>query len=222
MDNQQTTAQQPAAGDAISPADFGGSTFTPAQLQQMAQWSIEDGHMTAEQAATALAVDGIGAADTLNAPKPAPTTPEASLYAGARPEEYQMAPLTTDGSEYGVNERVFDNMARGWLSEAGLPRGLGNALIAEVDKVSSKWLDMNDTQRQLYEREQQALLAQMWGENMPANIAKVQNLIEQVNSKQAGLADFLAITGASKSAAVMAWLAGHADTLAALREGQKP
>lgn len=226
MENQQN-----AAPDLISASlEIRGNAFNAGTLRDAGLIGPQDGPAGAEQVATALAQGGTALAGTSPAPATAnvPPPPDAQNAAaafalpGARPHEYSMVKLAQPGEEYTDAHFAFDKQARGWLSDASVPVGLGNQLIETMDKEGARWLGMDEGQREIHAREQQAMLKQLWGDNHAANTAKVRALIAESDAKSPGLAQIMDLAGAWNSASIMAWLSNHADTLAAVRGGKKP
>lgn len=207
--SEPTTPGAPPAPDA-GPQVSGD--FTPDQLAQMAQWAVEDGSMTREQADTALKSDGVQ-------PQPAPSEIDAHLteigFAPAKPEEFRLPPMLGEDGRMTPELAAVDKAARGWLSAGRFDAAIGNALAAEANRVGERWQAMNDAQRELYQRTERAKLDRLWGQDAEKNLKLARQLVQEIEAKAPGIVAFLVETGAGNSSFVIANLYTHATRLSA-------
>jgi len=218
MTEEQGTA--PAAGPAataVTPmAGAGQGDFTPEQIQQLAAWAVEDGQLTREQANAMLAADG--GEPLIDAPPIGSVAAEIdAAFPPAKPMEFEIPSFAPDDAPLTPEMIEFDGRARGWLSTAGFTAGIGSAIAKEIAQVADAWEKMNPTERELWDRGEQAKLDGMWGDQKPAKMELARQLIRELEAKSPGVVELLETTGAGNSAMVAAQLALHAERLAAKR-----
>lgn len=243
-----TTEISPAASPsavASTPAGSAGSResvpvsargdFTPAQLEKIAQWKIEDGTMTAEEAQASLADARAesAAADAADTRPPAPETPGdtprdptaeisdedlASINQMSPPaaaNEFVIPPI--DGGNVTPEVVAADKQSRDWLTAAEFDKANGSFVAAEIARFAPEWEAMGDVDRQLCERKCRAQLDRLWGASGPSKLALAQRFVNDIDVKQPGLLDFLANSGAGNNPAVILKVAEAASVYYARR-----
>lgn len=209
-------APNPAPSTVHVSADGGsGGSYTREQLQTMARWGVEDGHLTPEQANAMLKDDGIAEMDFT--PEDPALAELNAAFPAAKPHEYEMPPLLEGNGAYTPEIAKADRQFRGWLSDAEFPRGIGSYVAREVGKVAESVPTMSEPERKLWAKDQQAQLRNLWGNQYTARLAQAEALVAELEAKSPGLTDLLERTGAGNSAFVVAQLAMQAERLAMKR-----
>lgn len=110
-----------------------------------------------------------------------------------------------------------DTKVREYLAAGGLPKGAGDAIVSEAQKVSTTWAAMEPPARELWMREQNFKLKSMWGEKYEANITAARDVVTAIEKKSSGLVSMLRNSGAANSAFVIVQLYQHAVRLKAAK-----
>lgn len=214
-------AQAPAAAPAIpeAPPIASSSDFSPVELRSMADDLVTRGALTRETADAMLTTDGA----QIEQPKSeGELSPEAadidSMFPPAKPEEYQMPNM---GEIFGPAQQKLDGDARGWLTEARFPAGIGSSLLSEVNRTATAWNKMDATARTMYAQQEVTALQKLWGDGYAAKVNAARQLIREMEAKRPGLARILEESGAGNSAQVIAQVALHAERLLARRPKPK-
>src|SRR5262245_30608251 len=137
-----------AAGNNAPAAEtLTASPFTADQLQQMAQWGVDAGRLTREQADTMLKADGV------TPQQPQALSPEAAeidaAFPRAEPHQYELPPLAGDDVS-NTTLLAYNKTAREWLHTARFDRGRGGSLANEIARTAEKTKDMTDNDRELH------------------------------------------------------------------------
>jgi hypothetical protein len=114
--------------------------------------------------------------------------------------------------------RKAEESITGWITEARLPSGIANAIVADIAKSGDKWQTMDDTQREIHAQQTRTQLEKLWGDKAPERIALAQRLIRELDARRPGLIRFLDESGAGNSTFLIAQLGMHAERLAARHE----
>lgn len=113
--------------------------------------------------------------------------------------------------------KAFDQSARAWLSEAGLPRKLGNSLVTTIAKVAHTTKDMTPDQLESYDHAEFAKLEHAYGATLEEKLNAAALMIHDLDLKQPGLKNLLRSKGRGDSAPVASMLIQHATIYHARR-----
>lgn len=190
--------------------------FSPDQLGQMAQWEVESGRLTREQADAMLTVDG---APLLTAPATGPAAELDAQFPPAKAHEYDFPLYGAPGERLTPEQREFDTKARGWLTEARFPKGIGSSLAKEIAREGERSANLSEAERTLYGKSQMLRLEKTWGAETQKRVSLARQLVRDLDKKSPGLVDFLERTNAGNNAQVIAMFAAQAERLF-MRQGK--
>lgn len=187
----------------------GNASFSPDQLRQMAKWAVEDGHMTPEQAETALKADGVVAAlkEELN------PHPIDKAFPPGKFEEFQLPSFTEEDGQYTPELQAFDKAARTWLSEGRFTKEIGKYLGEEIDRIATAHHARSDIEKKEWMRHEEQTLRSLYGRDYDRKLELAERLVNELEAKRPGLKELLKVTGASHSAMIVAQLMEQAQRL---------
>jgi len=204
--------REPAAeeGSVIIGGSAGGATFTSDQVRQLADELLKAG-AGREQVEAALKADGI-------APKVVDGRTDEQIemeraFGGAAAHDYRIDYRTRMPA--GMADRdlaAADQEARAWLSDLALPVDLGPSVIEQAIDASQRYARMDDAERELWRREQQALFDRVAGSSERA----IELLANVSRLRERGDADYWALlenAGALHDAEVLLHLGLHGERL---------
>jgi hypothetical protein len=169
--------------------------LTPSEAEIVAGWIKEDvakGKVTQGQAEKSF--------NQLNVPaeERAPDTRSEEektldlLSPPAKPEDYRIQYDHLDPFQPVPDEvKQFDTAARTWLSEAGMPRELGNSLVNIVARVSKETAHMDEIARERYGNAQYAILEKTYGADLEKKLQRAGQLIQELEKRRPGLNQLL-------------------------------
>ena len=92
--------------------------------------------------------------------------------------------------------QAFDANARGWMSDAGLPRDLGNSLVSTLSKAIQHTHTMTPEQRESYKDAENAKLEKLFGPDWhDTKLKPVAAMIHELDQKRPGLKDLVRAHG---------------------------
>ena len=175
--------------------------LTEEQAAKMSEWVKQDlaaGKLTPEQADKAF--NELGRTPEQRAPDQR-TGEQKSLdaqFPPARESDYTIR-YYTPGQEPAVipkEVQAFDANARGWMSDAGLPRELGNSLVNTLSKAIQHTHAMTAEQRELYKDSENAKLEKLFGPDWhDTKLKPVAVMIHELDQKRPGLKELVRAHG---------------------------
>lgn len=201
--------------DGFTPTD---NTFTPAQERKLAEWAVEDGTLSREEANDALRASGL---DPLDAP--ANVDPDSAAgqidaaFPPAEPNDYELPPLIDEGEPYDENVQALDEARRQWLAAARLPKGIGESIVRHIHESAANYRTLDQDARQLQYETEIARVREHFGDDADRMIGLAAKLTDEIDAVYPGLKKVLEDTGAANSRYVVIQLALQADRLAARR-----
>lgn len=109
----------------------------------------------------------------------------------AKPEEYVIRYGLPDGTPMSQELRQFDQSARTWLSQAGLPRELGNSLVNAIAKTVQQTQNMTEAELDRYSADEYAKLERVHGAHLEEKLQAAAVMIHALDAKQPGLKQLL-------------------------------
>jgi hypothetical protein len=138
------------------------------------------------------------------------TTAEIELdlaFPSARPHEYHISYFKPGvHGEMTEGLTAFDASARDWLSTAGLPVNLGNALVDTIAKVVQTTHTMKPQQLDAYVLLENEKLAAAYGDTLDAQLETARQMVQALEKKTPGLCDLLKSRGIGDNALVVSQL----------------
>jgi hypothetical protein len=222
IEGQAPTAGQ-SSTDVNTPAPVAPATTSSIEVNAtpspealaFVQWIREDlaaGKMTEAQADQALKeVNGQGL-DQLTADK---RTGSERAYDEAHPVvkahdiPWPYAPDQENSPEYSA----FRNSINGYFVDAGVTKETAAFILKQADAFghrSEKW-DEND--HVLFGRSEMAKLECVFGDQLPQKLELARQMVQKLEAKRPGLADWLDTTGLGNDAGVILALANHCARL---------
>lgn len=188
--------------------------FTPSQQLEMAMHLLSTGAITREQADRALAADG---APPLSPNQDSRTEAQIEIDTGfpppQSPTEYRLPPIGNPSGEFTDAQMQTANAFQGWLHKARFPAEIGSTLAEDIAKATEIFSAMNETSRELWAREQTAVLERLWGPKTSENISLAYQLVSELEAVQPGIIACLENTGAGNSANVILAIFQQAERL---------
>jgi hypothetical protein len=185
--------------------------FSAEQLHQMAQWEIDAGRLTREQADAMLGADGV---KPRQAQAVGPTAAEIdAAFTPAEPHQYQLPPLAGDDVSNAAL-LAYNKTAREWLHTARFDRERGSSLANEIARTAEATKRMADSDREIHRRTELSKLERLWGDQTQSKIKLARQLVRELEEKTPGLVDLLAESGAGNNSLVIKMLAEQAELLA--------
>lgn len=184
----------------------GEQTGDSATAAKCAQWMIDAGHFTQEQANQKLKFEDHNISVT---PTVSPTSSVAvdmqKLFPAGKPLEYEIPHDPKFAKE--------NMQQRDWLSALGLPKNIGNAVASKTKETSESFSRLNDSQKSAWLNKQTETLTSIWGDKVSEKLQLAKDLVNKVEAQQPGLKAFLDRTGAGNDAMVIAMLHDQAVRL---------
>ena len=128
----------------------------------------------------------------------------------SKPEEYVIRYGLPDGTPMSQELRLFDQSARTWLSEAGLPRELGNSLVNAIAKTAQQTQHMTEAELDRYSAAEYAKLERVYGAQLEAKLQSAAVMIHALDAKQPGLKNLLRSKGIGDASLIVNMLITHA------------
>lgn len=214
MTDDVTDPGQPGAADQAQPEiELTHGGFTAAQQRQLAEWAVEDGTLTPEEADTALRDAGL---DPLTPAAADPDSPAGAIDRGfppASPTDYQLPPLVSEGEAYTPEIQKFDQARRDWLSTGRFPKGIGEAIMRAAHGGAENFAALSDEARELQHRAEFERVRRHFGDDADRMVSLAQQLTEEIEAKHPGFKAWLDETGASSSSFVTIQMALQAARL---------
>ena len=92
--------------------------------------------------------------------------------------------------------QAFDANARGWMSDAGLPRELGNSLVNTLSKAIQHTHAMTAEQRETYKDSENAKMEKLFGPDWhDTKLKPVAVMIHELDQKRPGLKELIRAHG---------------------------
>ena len=135
--------------------------------------------------------------------------PEGFLISYAKPNEPDV-PMTPELT-------AFDQSARAWMSEAGLPRDLGNSLVTTIERVTAQTQKMTADQLVAYGEAEFAKLQRVYGNTLEDRLHQVALMVHDLEQKRPGLKQLLKTGGIGDNALVVSMLIQQAERYHARR-----
>lgn len=209
-------ATRQGSGPQLAPAPDGSRDgFTPAELVKMAGDLVNKGVLTKQQAEAMLRDEGV--ADPAKVAAEASSTPMDGP--AARPQDFVMPKYSEDGKST-PETQAFDTTARGWLTDVGFPKGVGEAVAAEANKCAENWVKLDASGRVLALNESKAALQRLFGNQYETKIAMARELVAKIDQGRPGLIQSLRLSGAGNSPFVITQIIHAAERAAAKRGGK--
>jgi hypothetical protein len=183
--------------------DLAKGKLTPEQANKL----FEELGATPEQRAGDQRTDAAKEVDLLHG---RPADPAEYLISYARPG--QDVPMTPE-------IRSFDASARTWMSEAGLPRELGNSLVNQIDRVTEHTKAMTPEQLIAYGESEFVKLQNLYGATLNEKLLAAARMVQELDAKKPGLKNLLKSQGIGDNAMVASMLIQHGERYGA-RKGR--
>ncbi len=187
------------------------SEFSSSQLTRMAEWEVEAGRLTREEANRMLAADG---APLIQKPID-PNSPEAyvdSIMPPAEPKQFTMPQMNFDDPT-GEEARNMDKFARSILSDARFTREIGNFVAEEVARSSTKFESMSEAERMGYKSEQLSMLRNIWKGDLSRKLGIARSFVNHLEAMNPGFKNLLDTTGAGDNAMIIAKFVMQAELM---------
>jgi hypothetical protein len=188
--------------------------YSTAQQQQMAQWEVDAGRLSLEEANELLKNNNV---EPIFRHKEAPNPTAAAIdkdFPPAQPNEFKIPQLGDAENPASIQEiKAVSTAVRDWMSTARFPKELGNYVIKEVTRVDKDYAKMTPDEQASWSQKQQSILRKMWGSEYKQKLAFANKLVKELDQKRPGLIKLLDQTGAGDSAAVVAQFALQAERL---------
>lgn len=233
------TTSQTAAAD-TAPTQGQSHSFdvdlTPAEIQQMANWAVEDGSLSREQADAMLKGESAPPGSPANADQPEPTVAYAEDIPGLpvpdlsdpamAAEHAAYMDIPAEGKpyefDYGTGEidPKFVNEAQGLCRAMELPQWLAKYTSKQYVKAESALKAGRLTQAdiELAHSKAEFQLRGLWGDQYEAKVRAAQSTIRHLPAdKQARVVDILSVTGLGNDPLLIS----HLATLAQHRAARK-
>ena len=140
-----------------------------------------------------------------------PATVDVPGFPAGRAQDFKL-PFTVDAD--GNIPWLEDRATRAWLVAGGFPVGVGNFIVAEIQKVGKQHAGMSAPEKEVFKRSEVSKLTRKWGEaSTPENLGKVRGLVLELDERQPGFAEMLVKSGAVNSSVVLENLFLHAGRL---------
>ena len=200
MIDATTPTAQTATAPAVTPA---GPTaeLTEAQAAKMSEWIKQDlaaGKLTPEQADKAF--NELGRTPKQRLPDQR-TDEQKTLdkqFPPAKETEYTTRYYTPgqEPSEIPKEVRAFDANVRGWMSDAGLPKSLGDSLFNTLAKAIQHTHTMTAEQREAYKDAENVKLEKLFGPDWhDTKLKPVAVMIHELDQKRPGLKELVRAHG---------------------------
>lgn len=174
---------------------------TSAEAERLIAWekdSLSQGKITQEEANKRF--DALGA--TAEQRLPDQRTDEQKMldqqFPPAKESEYRIQ-YYTPGQEPPVipkEVQAFDSKARGWMSDAGLPRELGNSLVNTLSKAIQHTHALTAEQRETYKDSENAKLEKLFGPDWhDKQLEPARVMIHELDQKRPGLKELVRAHG---------------------------
>ena len=193
-----------------------GSGFTADQQRQMANWMVEDGVLTREQADEALRNDGVAAMPAVDPDVQGLT---AIGFPPATEREVKVPLIVGEDGLQGPQHKETDASIRGWRLASGLPAPILNSVIKNADTFLQRLQDMTDAQRELNAASEKAKLEKLFGADTKARIEDARRVVREIEAKKPGFTAWLDTTGLGDSHELITQLALHGLRLREIRNG---
>lgn len=119
-------------------------------------------------------------------------------FPAAQPRDYTIR-YYAPGEEPAVipkEVQAFDANARGWMSDAGLPRELGNSLVNTLSKAIQHTHAMTAEQRETYKDSENAKMEKLFGPDWhDTKLKPVAVMIHELDQKRPGLKELIRAHG---------------------------
>lgn len=189
--------------------------LTSAEASKMAEWAKEDlakGKIT-QARADAIFTD-------LNTPLdqrgPDTRSDEEKMldkhFPAAKPEDYIIRyGLPGQEPEMTKELKEFDTSARMWMSGAGLPRDVGNSLVAAIEKTAQATKTMSASELEHYGYVEFSKLEKAHGAALDERLQAAAHMIHDLELKTPGLKTLLKSHGVGDNALIANMLIAHAQ-----------
>jgi hypothetical protein len=81
----------------------------------------------------------------------------------------------------------FDTAARGWLSESGMSREVGNSLVKAIDRVGHDTARMTEVERDAYGEREYERLVRCYGDTLGEKLRQANAMIQALEKTRPGL-----------------------------------
>jgi hypothetical protein len=190
-------------------------SVSPRYAGQWIEWekdNLAKGKITPEEATRRF--DALGATPEQRAPDTRSEYVKQldAAFPPAKPEDYLIR-YGDPGQEPTMTPELkqFDSTARTWLSEAQVPRELGNSLISAVARVAQQTKAMTPDQLEQYGYAEFAKLEKAHGPALQEKLQAVDRMVQEIEAKQPGLVRLLKSKGIFDNAMVANMLISHAQ-----------
>jgi hypothetical protein len=215
MTDSTLTPTSATAPPLVSSPQVPQAELTEAEAATMSEWVKQDlagGKLTPEQATKMF--DELGRSPEQRLPDTR-TDEQKDLdraFPAAKPEDY-MIRYGLPGQELRMTPELkqFDANARGWMSDAGLPRETGNSLVAVIDRVAQQTQHMTPDQLETYRQTELVKLQRAHGEKLGERLQAADDMIDQLESRRPRLKNLLGSKGVGRNSMIWNLLIAHAQ-----------
>lgn len=188
--------------------------FTDKQQIKMAEWAVEDGSLTRNQANQIL-VDNNLPPIAIDEVSPNPVAAEIDHhFPPGKPHEYQIPPLGSSTEPMTAKEiAAASSVVRSWLGDARFTKEIGSSVAREVQRVERQFERMDNSEKADWKQAQVMQLKRLWKDGFNQKVNLARKLVNELEHKQPGLKHVLEVTGAGDSAMVIAQFALQAERL---------
>lgn len=217
-DETTTDPNQPGTVDDNGPSAHElaqqGKGFSPEQSRQMAEWAVEDGTLTREEADAMLQADGLDPLTTESGAEPGSVKAQIDeAFPPAEAQEFDLPPLVDDSTPYTKETRQFDELRRQWLVDARFPKGIGESVMKHAHDSMENYNTLDDDAKELQKRVELERTREHFGDDADEMLALAAQLVEEIDKAHPGLIGFLEATGAGNNRFVVAQFALQAKRL---------
>lgn len=108
-------------------------------------------------------------------------------FVPAKPEDFDAVRFHLPNDEPTPEHRHAATLTRTWLSEAGFPRELGNALFKTGNEVALQIQGMTDHKREAWGQAEYAKLEKVYGADLERKLEMAGRMVNRIEERQPGL-----------------------------------